>query len=311
MASWKHEILKNFLNVLSMPMYWGLPPVDHLRAILETSTMLATLPWGVTFEKRHFDDFYAECLKPRRIIDGKALLYFHGGGYVIGSPHTHRALAGKIALGTSLQTLVIDYRKAPENPFPAALDDAYSAYTFLLNKGLDGRDIVIAGDSAGGGLSLALQLKARDSGLPLPLCSVLLSPYVDLTGTGESIRQNAKNDRFLDVFEMRRWAEWYAGEEDFMNPYLSPLYGNLAGLPPMLVQASESEVLYDDSVRLVRKAEQSGIEVVFQTWKGLIHWWHMFGTMPEAREAIDKVIDFINVKIAVADIAEQKSQLSL
>ena len=310
MASWKHEVLKNALNVLSLPMYWRLPPVDHLRTLLETSTMLSTLPWGVTFEKRHFDSFYAECLHPSRSLPGKVMLYLHGGGYVIGSPHTHRALAGKIALGTRLTTLVIDYRKAPENPFPAALDDAHAAYLFLLEKGFSGENIVLAGDSAGGGLCIALQYKIRAEGLPLPLCSVLLSPYVDLTGTSHSLKRNAQNDRFLDVFEMRRWAEYYAGPHHLENPLISPLYGDLGGLPPMLVQASESEVLYDDSCQLVEKAQKAGLAVEFQTWKGLIHWWHMFGTMPEAKEAIQKIIGYINVRVTeTAELAEPSDVL--
>ena len=246
MASFKHDFLKGFLNTLSLPMYWKLPPVNHLRNILETTTMMATLPWGVTFEKIQFELFGAEWLHPQDSIKERVLLYLHGGGYVIGSPHTHRALAGKIAQGISADCLLIDYRKAPENPFPAALDDSYQAYTYLLDKGYDAENIVVVGDSAGGGLTIALQYELKDFQIDLPLCSVLLSPYLDLTGTGRSVKHNAKNDRFLDVFEMRRWAKWYAAEHDLKDPLISPLYGDLTGLPQILVQASESEVLYND-----------------------------------------------------------------
>ena len=294
MASFKHDFLKGFLNTLSLPMYWKLPPVNHLRSLLETSTMMATLPWGVSFEKIQFDLYEAEWLYPQDNIKERVMLYLHGGGYVIGSPHTHRALAGKIAKGISADCLLIDYRKAPEYPFPAALDDSYHAYSYLLEKGYDPQNIVIVGDSAGGGLTLALQFELKDFQIDLPLCSVLLSPYLDLTGTSRSLKHNAKNDRFLDVFEMRRWAKWYAADHDLNEPMISPLFGDFKGLPPLLVQASQSEVLYNDSTRFVERARKQGVNVEFQKWKGLIHWWHMFGGMPEAKEAIDKIIVFIN-----------------
>ena len=280
--------------MLSLPMYWKLPPVNHLRSILETSTMMSTLPWGVDFEKLKLSNCEAEWLEPSKAHPGRVMLYLHGGGYVIGSPHTHRALAGKISKGIEASCLLIDYRKAPENPFPAALDDAFDSYMYLLELGYKSENIVIAGDSAGGGLALSLQMILRERKVPMPLCSVLLSPYLDLTITGKSIERNAKNDRFLDVFEMRRWAEMYADGYDFANPRISPLFGHFEGLPPVLVQASESEVLYNDSTRFVKKAKEENVDVIFQTWHGLIHWWHMFGTMPEAKEAIDMVIDFCN-----------------
>jgi epsilon-lactone hydrolase len=296
MTSFKHDFLKNILNTLSVPMYWKLPPVNHLRNILETSTMFSTLPWDVSFEKIEYELFGAEWLSPRDAVSDRVILYLHGGGYVIGSPHTHRALAGSIAKGVGAYCLVIDYRKAPENPYPAALDDAFYAYNKLLETGYKADHIAIVGDSAGGGLALALQFELRDHRLPLPCCTVLLSPYLDLNGAGRNVSGNAKNDRFLDVFEMRRWADMYAGDHDRSDPYISPLFGYLKGLPPILVQASESEVLYDDSVRFVKKARQEGVDIIFQTWHGLIHWWHMFGTIPEAKEAIGKVVEFVNLR---------------
>ena len=308
MASFKHDILKGVLNTLSLPMHWKLPPINHLRSILETSTMMSTLPWGVSFEKVEFDLFDAEWIHPQNVIKKRVLLYLHGGGFVIGSPHTHRALAGKIAKGIFADCLLIDYRKAPENPYPAALDDAYYAYMHLLDKGYRPENIVIVGDSAGGGLAISLQYELKDYQIPLPKCIVLLSPYLDLTGTGKSLEHNAKNDRFLDVFEMRKWAIMYAGDHDMTDPMISPLFGDLTGLPPILIQASRSEVLYDDSIRFVKEAKKIGLDITFQQWHGLIHWWHMFGTMPEAKDAIQKIIDFVNEKYTGKNKRKKKTK---
>jgi acetyl esterase/lipase len=263
--------------------------------------MFATLPWGVTFEMHDFGDFKAECLDLIGSEQDRVILYLHGGGYVIGSPKTHRAIAGNIAKGANLNALVIDYRKAPEHPFPAALDDAVNAYKYLIyKKEYAPENIILIGDSSGGGLAVALQYYIRDHKLPLPRASVLLSPYLDLKQKGKSIHKNAKNDRFLDIFEMRKWARFYAPEQDLDNPLISPLYGDPAGLPPMLIQASESEVLYDDAKRMVDKAKKAGVHVTFQTWKGLVHWWHLFGTLPEAKEATDEIIRYINTQYSVS-----------
>jgi len=307
MASFKHDLLKNTLNLMSVPLHWKLPPVNHLRSILETTTMASTLPWDVHFEKIDFELFEAEWLTPKEVKEDRILLYLHGGGYVIGSPHTHRALAGKITKGIFSNCLLIDYRKAPENPYPAALDDSFTAYKYLLDQGYQPEHIIVAGDSAGGGLAIALQYELMEFHMPLPACTVLLSPYLDLTGSGESHGHNSKNDRFLDVFEMRKWAEMYAADHDHGDPMISPLFGDVHGLSPTLIQASESEVLYDDSVRFANKLEEAGVEVIFQTWKGLIHWWHMFGTMPESKEAINNVINFINERHD-EEMPDQKKQ---
>jgi acetyl esterase/lipase len=180
MPSWKHNVLKNALNTLSVPMYWKLPPIDHLRGLLETFTMFATLPWGVSRGEVEFKEFRADWLVPDKRSAEDVILYLHGGGYVIGSPHSHRGLAGKIAKDAGMACLLIDYRKAPEYPFPYALYDAYKAYEYLLGQGYEPGHIFIIGDSAGGGLTLSLSLKLKMDKMPLPAANVLLSPYVDL-----------------------------------------------------------------------------------------------------------------------------------
>lgn len=291
-------MLKNTLNALSVPMYWRLPPIDHLRGLLETFTMFATLPWGVDREQIELDGFDADWLTPQDSSEKDVILYLHGGGFVIGSPHSHRGLAGKIAKDARINCLLIDYRKAPEYPFPYALNDAFAAYTYLLGKGYDARHIFVIGDSAGGGLSLSLMLKLKQLRMEMPAAVVLLSPYVDLLNNDDDRVRNAKNDRFLDVFEMRRWAELYAGGHSLDDPLVSPLFGDLSGLPPILLQTSSSEVLYEDAKRLFHKARKCQVDIEMQTWHGLIHWWHMFGTMPEAKEAIEKIVAYMHAHIS-------------
>ncbi len=280
---------------MSLPMRWRLPPINHLRALLETFTMFSSLPWGMHVEKMNLGEFTAEFISPVEYKSSQVILYLHGGGFVIGSPHTHRGLAGRISKLSGIPSLLIDYRKAPEHQFPAALEDALVAYQFLLeHKGYQSLDIFIIGDSAGGGLALSLQLKLKDLKLPLPAASILLSPYVDLVNRDDMRLQNSLNDRFLDIFEMRRWASLYAPTADLDDPLVSPLYGDLSGLPPILVQASESEVLFDDSRRLIEKARKQKVAITFQTWHGLIHWWHMFSGMPESKEAVLKIAEFLS-----------------
>lgn len=293
MQSYQHQILKRVLNTLSLPMYLALPPIDHLRALLESLTLVSTLPWDVHFKILEHKSFKSDWLMPSKIKPNRVILYLHGGGYVIGSPRTHRGLAGKIAKSLEAYCLLPDYRKAPEFPFPFALNDAYDAYLYLLENGYNASEITIIGDSAGGGLTMALMLKLKDLELPLPRAAVLLSPYVDLVNVSESREYNAMNDRFLDIFEMRRWADLYVRGNDLRHPYVSPIYGDLSELPPLLIQASESEVLYDDAVGLHKKALQQGVQAELQTWKGLVHWWHMFGGLPEAKDAIQRLVEFL------------------
>ncbi|MGF1639022.1 MAG: alpha/beta hydrolase [Cyclobacteriaceae bacterium] len=294
MQSYQHRVLKAIMNTLSLPMNLMLPPVDHLRSLLESLTLVSTLPWDVHFQEVDHGAFRSDWIMPSNVVRNRALLYLHGGGYVIGSPRTHRGLAGKIAKGIQANCLLPDYRKAPEFPFPYALSDAFVAYRFLIDTGYAASDIIVAGDSAGGGLSMALIYKIRDAGMTLPRAVVLLSPYVDLVNGSASRAHNALNDRFLDIFEMRRWAKLYAPDQDLFDPYISPIYGDMHNFPPMLIQASNSEVLIDDALGLFNKAREAGVNVQLQTWESLVHWWHMFGALPEAKDAIGKIIDFLN-----------------
>ncbi len=224
---------------------------------------------------------------------GRHVLYLHGGGYRVGSPAIYRDLTWRIGNVARAQVLVIDYRLAPEHPFSAALDDAVAAYRWLLAGG-DAREIVVMGESAGGGLTLALLLKLRDETAPLPVAGVAISPWTDLALTGASLAANAAADPMLDVGVLPGYVADYLAGADPRNPYASPLYGDPAGLPPVLLQVGSDEILLDDSTRMAEKLRAAGRPVELQVWPRMPHAWHMFAPiLPEARAAIGGIGGFL------------------
>ncbi len=222
------------------------------------------------------------------------LLYFHGGGYVIGSVASHRELASRLAAQAGCAALVVDYRLAPEHPFPAAVQDARAAYRWLLANGCDPSRIVLAGDSAGGGLCVVLLTVLRDANEPLPAAAVLLSPWTDLALKGESIRSKARQDPMLHESQLRRWARWYRGAERAEHPSISPLYAELAGLPPIYIQVGTAEMLLDDARRLVERARECGVRTGLDEWEGMFHVFQVFAPLgvPESRQAVARFGEF-------------------
>lgn len=217
------------------------------------------------------------------------LLYLHGGGYVAGSPATHRSLVVELSRQTRLRALVPNYRLAPEHPFPAALVDAWSVYWWLLSSGFDPERIVVAGDSAGGGLSMALMLALRDAGLPLPAACVCLSPWTDLALTGRTLIPNSDAD-YLNMIGLRRVIPEILGDVDPHEPLVSPIYADLSRLPPLLIQAGTAEMLYDDAARLAKRASADGVDVEFEVWENMIHVWQFtYAFEPAAQQAVANV----------------------
>jgi acetyl esterase/lipase len=227
-------------------------------------------------------------LEPRRVV-----LYLHGGGYVSGSPRTHRAITARLAQLAPARVLVIDYRLAPESPYPAALEDAWAAYWWLLTNGTPAHQIVLAGDSAGGGLTVALLLALRDAHVPLPAAAVCLSPWLDLALTGQSVNNDRGAD-YLNRSVLATSADMYLAGIDPQTPLASPLYADLHGLPPMLLQAGTAELLLDDSIRFAARAHAAEIDLQLETWPEMIHVWHFtFLIQPKARAAMRRVAHFI------------------
>lgn len=236
----------------------------------------------------------AELITPPGADSRRVILYLHGGGYVIGSPNTHRSLAGEIARAAGSAALVIDYRLAPENPFPAAVDDAVSAYRWLLSNGYSPENIVVAGDSAGGGLTVATLLAIKERNLPVPVAGACISPWVDMAGTGESVKARASIDPMIQAETLHMMASLYLNGADARTPLASPLYADLKGLPPLLIQVGEREILFSDSEVLRDRAQQAGVQVTFEEWPGMVHVWHLFHPMLTAgRDAIKKIGEFV------------------
>ena len=254
------------------------------------------IPKEIDIKSIMVDKIPADWIIPSNPIKDRVILYLHGGGWVIGSPLTHRALNSTIAEATNLKILSIDYRLAPEDPFPAALEDCVNAYKWLLSNGLKNDHIIIAGDSAGGNLTLTTLLKLKDQGIDLPAGAICLSPATDLTLTDDSYFENAETDPILADIGVFWWMVIYFAGEDPRNPYISPLFGDLKGLPPILVQASTCEMLYSDATRFVEKAKKAGTNAILQSWDDMTHVFQGLTDegIPEAKEAISKIADFTN-----------------
>jgi len=224
----------------------------------------------------------------------RAILYLHGGGYVMGSIHTHRAMIARISRAAQARVLAIDYALAPENPFPAAVNDATAAYKWLLKQGYKPGKLAISGDSAGGGLTFSTLVALRDSGTPLPAAAAPISPWTDLAATGASIVSRAAADPMVGREGLAPMANHYTGSNDPKTPLISPLYADLHGLPPLLIHVGDAEILLDDSTRIAERAKAAGVDVTLEVWPEMVHVWHVFAKiLPEGQQAIDRIGEFI------------------
>lgn len=228
----------------------------------------------------------------------KCLLYFHGGGYVFGSPTSHRHLSSRMARLSGMRCLSVDYRLAPENPFPAAVDDALAAYQWLMGQGIAASDIAVAGDSAGGGLAVALMLRAREENTPLPGASVLFCPWTDMACNRPSYTSRAHIDPSITQAGILDSANAYLNGAPADTPLASPVHADLSGLPPCLVQVGEREVLVDDARDLVTGMRRKGTVAELEVWDGMVHVWHAFHpVLEEGRQAVQRAADFLRAEM--------------
>ncbi len=294
MPSLRARALNRFLRMTTKRL-WK-PDLDFIRAREHAAQMDARLGRrrpGVPAESVMIGGVPATWFgAPERANTG-TLLYLHGGAWCLHLPHIYAQLAAKMVELTGMRVLLVDYRLAPEHPFPAAIDDCLAVYTALIEQGVADRPFAIAGDSAGGNLSLVTLMRARDAFLPLPDCAALLSPSTDLTGTGPSLRYNAVADPMFTPVALELVPAQYCPGQDLGNPLLSPLFGNWNGLPPLLFHAASTEMLLDDSVRAQDRAVQAGVDAHIDVWVGLPHVFHVFRWLPESRAGLEAVAEFI------------------
>jgi monoterpene epsilon-lactone hydrolase len=272
--------------------------LQQRRMALEDAARRLPMPPHVDVQQTTAGNIPAEWLRPVGTTDSRVVLYLHGGAYTMGSFTTHRALASRIAIASKTSVLQLEYRLAPEYPFPAALQDGMAVYRWLIDYGISPQKMVVAGDSAGGGLALALTVLLRDKDVPLPAAIACLSPWADLALTGESLTTRAKVDPVCSLAESQFHASHYVGQNDPRAPLISPIYADLHGLPPTLTQVGDREILLSDAIRLIERACKDGVDAELEVWDGMWHVWHLLARyVPEGQQAVDKIGAFIRKHI--------------
>jgi epsilon-lactone hydrolase len=267
-------------------------PLDIQRKRQDFLSTLKRKPPGVRFERAPLADMGAEWFFNEAAQPSPVILYFHGGAYVLGSLVSSRILASELAFASGMKVLSFEYRLAPEHPYPAALEDALAAFNYLLQSGIRPSQVVFAGESAGGGLCLAAALALKDQGMPLPAAIVTIAPWTDLTCSGQSFVYNQENDPLIVLDSVKQSALDYAGGRDLRLAYISPLYGNLEGLPPVMLQVGSGEALLDDALAFAGRLEAAGVPVSLEVYPGMWHVWHIFD-IKESRKALSSIAAFI------------------
>jgi phosphinothricin tripeptide acetyl hydrolase len=273
--------------------------LQELRVVYDGFNQIFPPPDGISIDKIDADGLSGEWVRAANASRETVILYLHGGGYLIGSPTSHRHLTAAISQATGAAVLALDYRLAPEQAFPGAVEDAVAAYRWLLAQGIPANKIVIAGDSAGGGLTVATLIALRDAGVELPAGGVCISPWADLTNSAESFNTKASTDPICSREMLNEMAKAYLQGKDAKTPLASPVYADLTGLPPLLIQVGTEEVLLDDSFQLEQRAKDAGVNVTLEVCDEMIHVWHFFHPMlKEGREAIARLSDFFKTQTA-------------
>lgn len=267
--------------------------LDLRESMQQSAKRMSRIADDVVITPASFKYFYAEWLETKECLDDWVILYFHGGGFVSGNAEAHRNLVSKFVKKVGIKTLVFDYRLAPEHPFPAAMEDSVAIYQWLLEEGYRSERIFFAGDSAGAGLEFSCLLKLKALGVKLPKAVVAISPCVDMTISGESHKTRLKQDPCTPRGSTETWLGYYVGDGDPTNPFMSPVFADLTGLPPVMIQVGDHETLLSDSQNLAKKAEESGVKVTLHVWEGLFHCFPLLSPLfKEASLAMDEIDSF-------------------
>jgi monoterpene epsilon-lactone hydrolase len=290
--------LQHVLSILRRREHEGVSSIEEARARLEAFAALIEPIADVRLAPTRVGGVPCEWVWAPDVRGTGALVYLHGGGYGLGSIATHRALVSRLSQATGLRALAVGYRLAPEDPFPAAVEDAVAVYRSLLDDGVPPERLVVAGDSAGGGLAMATMVALRDIGGRLPAAAVCLSPWVDLEVSSDPTTVVADADPMVTREELQRMAGLYLAGADPRSPLASPLHAELHGLPPLLVQVGTAETLLDDSLRLAERVRTAGGDVTLEPWRDMIHVWQAFAPLlPDADEAIARIGSWVRDRL--------------
>jgi acetyl esterase/lipase/hemerythrin-like domain-containing protein len=294
-VSWQ-AVATNVLFRLTIKQLMGHAGLGAAEYSKKMTFLTDKVPPGIEVEAVEFEAFQARWFRPEgQLPTQKTILYLPGGGFIFPASSGHATIVSKLARKTRSQGLMVHYRLAPEHPFPAGLEDAVAAYRYLLeDQGIAPNDIVLAGDSAGGGLSMSLLLALQEEGLPMPKAVTLISPLADLSFSGESREFNRWQDPMLPTSRKMDSFDMYSGGTPSKSPLLSPVFGDLSGMPPIFAQVSNTEILLDDTLRLARKARSQGVDAQVEVWNSLPHVWHLWSYLPESEFALSRIADFFN-----------------
>lgn len=304
MPSVQSIIFRTFSKALSLYMS-SIRSIPKLRALSEKMSRSLRLPDGVALHRQTLDGIPVEWVSPLNPVSHSVILYFHGGAWVLGWYQNHRVLAAHIGLASQSRVVAVDYHLAPEYPFPASLDDCLAVYRRLINDGIEPNQMIIAGDSAGANLVLAVMFTLRDANEKLPAAAVCISPMTDLAFTGRSF--HTQKDALLRAEFARSMSHLYVGSHDARSPLISPHYGDMTGLPPLLIQSGENEILLSDAERLADSARHAGVEATLTVWPKMWHVWHIFAPyLPDAMRAIDEIGCFVQRHLVNESVVAEK-----
>lgn len=292
--SWQ-ALATNVLFRLTIKQLMAHMNMDAVKHVKKLTFLMNKIPDGIDAEEVEFDEFRALWLRPEgQKATTKTILYLPGGGFIFPASSGHTSIVSSLVEKTQSQGLIVHYRLAPEHPFPAGLEDTLSAYRYLLDQGISANDIVVAGDSAGGGLTLSLLLAIRDEGLPTPKAAAVISPLADLSFSGPSRDFNRWRDPMLPTSRKMKAFDHYSNETPAAFPLLSPVFGDLSGLPPLFAQVGSTEILLDDTLRIAQRARKQGVDVEVEVWDSLPHVWHLWSYIPESDQALTRIAEFFD-----------------
>lgn len=304
MPSWQSAIFGRLYRFAGPRKLGADAPIEEVRARYDRLTArFGPVPGDAVFEAAQLGPVKGEWIRVDASAPERLILYFHGGGYVAGTPQGHRSLIARLCHASEAAAVAVAYRKAPEFPFPAALRDGIDAYRHLIGRGIAASSIVLAGDGAGGGLAFACALAIRNAGLPAPACIVAMSPWADLSLTGWSLMQNARGDGSINWDLLFVSARHYLKKSSPADPYASPVYANLRDFPPIMVHAGSAEILRDDASRLGDRAAEAGIPVSVEIYDGMQHVFQASPYVPEARISLMRLGQFIKSRAKQAQAA--------